>query len=169
MSPRVVKRKFHELSKTFQTVLERKGYGRVGTFRDEAVPTRDYSVREWAGTAAAAAGEPFAGDTHPSAQGSAAAALRRATLVIQQCRMGNYEGPAEARLKPDTTYVGCVVFITYVVSVAYVVSAFRRTRSDRRPSVTPRITVRLKPDTADVNVLARILSDGSLRALRSLR
>ena len=44
---------FHELSKAFQTVLERKGYGRVGTFRDEAVPTRYYSVREWAGTAAA--------------------------------------------------------------------------------------------------------------------
>ena len=44
---------FHDLSRTFQTLLDRKGYGRFGTFRDEAVPTRYYAVREWAGTAAA--------------------------------------------------------------------------------------------------------------------
>jgi len=39
------------------------------------------------------------------------------------------------------------------IRTTYVVSAFRRTRSDRRPSVTPRITVRLKPDTTDVFVV----------------
>jgi len=44
---------FHGLTKTFQTIFERMGYGRFGTFRDEAVPTRYYAVREWAGAAAA--------------------------------------------------------------------------------------------------------------------
>ena len=44
---------FHDLSKAFQTILERKGYGGFGTFRDEAVPTRYYAVRLWSGAAAA--------------------------------------------------------------------------------------------------------------------
>ena len=44
---------FHDLSKAFQTILERKGYGGFGTFRDEAVPTRYYAVRQWSGAAAA--------------------------------------------------------------------------------------------------------------------
>ena len=44
---------FHDLSKAFQTILERKGYGSGGTFRDEAVPTRYYAIRQWSDTAAA--------------------------------------------------------------------------------------------------------------------
>ena len=44
---------FHDLSAMFQTIFERRGYGHFGTFRDEAVPTRYYAVRQWAGTAAA--------------------------------------------------------------------------------------------------------------------
>jgi len=44
---------FHNLSNTFQALFGRKGYGRFETFRDEGVPTRYYSVREWSGTAAA--------------------------------------------------------------------------------------------------------------------
>jgi len=44
---------FHELSKTLRTILESRGYGRFATFRDEAVPTRYYAVRQWDSTAAA--------------------------------------------------------------------------------------------------------------------
>jgi cytidine deaminase len=65
-----------DLSTTLQAILERNGYGRNETFRDEAVPTRYYAVRQWADAAAA---EACHGDLE--VQGLAAKLYRIARVV----------------------------------------------------------------------------------------
>jgi len=44
---------FLELAREFEAVLARKGYGRAEAIRDEALPSRYYSVRHWTSAGAA--------------------------------------------------------------------------------------------------------------------
>ena len=74
---------FHDLSKAFQALLERKGYGRFETFRDEAVPTRYYAVRQWSGTAAA---ETCHGDVEVQGLTSKLYKIARVTHVVNGVR-----------------------------------------------------------------------------------
>jgi cytidine deaminase len=74
---------FHNLSNAFQALFGRKGYGRFETFRDEGVPTRYYSVREWSGTAAA---ETCHGDIEVQGLTSKLYRIARVTHVVNGVR-----------------------------------------------------------------------------------
>jgi cytidine deaminase len=91
---------FHDLSKTFQTILERKGYGLFGVFRDEAVPTRYYAVRQWAGVTAA---ETCHGDVEVQGLTSKLYTIARVTHVVNGVRR-----PVPMRLMLDDRRTGGV-------------------------------------------------------------
>jgi len=91
---------FHDLSKAFQTILERKGYGLFGMFRDEAVPTRYYAVRQWAGVTAA---ETCHGDVEVQGLTSKLYTMARVTHVVNGVRR-----PDPLRLMLDDRRTGGV-------------------------------------------------------------
>jgi cytidine deaminase len=91
---------FHDLSKAFQTILERKGYGGFATFRDEAVPTRYYAVRQWSGAAAA---QTCHGDVEVQGLTSKLYKIARVTHVVNGARR-----PDPLRLMLDDRRTGGV-------------------------------------------------------------
>ena len=127
----------HDLSKTFQTILERKGYGRLGTFRDEALPTRYYAVRQWAGATAAATCH---GDVDVQGLTSRLYKIARVTHVVNGVRR-----PDPLRLMLDDRRTGGV-------------------EPDRRTGFDRRVADRTSPEGERRNHRDRRLGPRRLRA-----
>lgn len=137
---------FHDLSKTFQMILARKGYGRAETFRDEAVPTRYYTVRQWASAAAA---ETCHGDVEVQRATSKLYTIARVTHVVNGVRR-----PDPLRLMLDDRRTGGVepdrrTGFDRRVADRGAPEGDRRNHRDRR--LGPR---RLRASAGDVNLVA---------------
>jgi cytidine deaminase len=74
---------FQALTKTFETIFEQKGYGRVEAIRDEAIPSRYYTVRHWNSAVAA---EQCHGDVDVQALTSKLYKIARVTHVVNGAR-----------------------------------------------------------------------------------
>ena len=137
---------FHGLSKIFQTLLERKGYGSAETFRDETVPTRYYTVRRWTDAAAA---ETCHGDADVQRLTSKLYKIARVTHVVNGVRRQD-----SSRLMMDDRRTGGVEpdrrtgFDRRVADSGYS-EGERRQRRDRR--LGPR---RLATSSGGINLVA---------------
>jgi cytidine deaminase len=137
---------FHDVSKRLQTILERKGYGRAETFRDEAVPTRYYVVRRWAGVIEA---ESCHGDIEVQGLTSKLHTIARVTHVVNGVRR-----PDPLRLMLDDRRTGGVepdrrTGFDRRVADRGTAEGERRSHRDRR--LGPR---RLGASAGDINLVA---------------
>jgi cytidine deaminase len=89
-----------DLSRTLRAIIERKGYGLFGIFRDEAIPTRFYAVHQWV---AATAAETCHGDVDVQGPTSKLYKIARVTHVVNGVRR-----PDPLRLMLDDRRTGGV-------------------------------------------------------------
>ena len=137
---------FHDLSRAFQTLIERKGYGLFGIFRDEAVPTRYYAVRQWASVTAA---ESCYGDVEMQGLTSKLYQIARMTHVVNGVRR-----PDPLRLMLDDRRTGGMepdrrTGFERRVADRGTAEGERRSHRDRR--LGPR---RLRASAGDINLVA---------------
>lgn len=136
---------FHALSRTFQAILERKGYGRAEVFRDEGVPTRFYAVRHWV---TAAAAERCHGDVEVQGLTATLYKIARVTHVVNGVRR-----PDPPRLALDDRRAGVEpdrrTGFDRRVADSGRPAGERRRRRDRR--LGPR---RLREHAGDLNLVA---------------
>jgi cytidine deaminase len=89
---------FRDLSATYQTILDLKGYGSAETIRDEAVPGRYYAVRHWANAMAA---ERCHGDVEVQRLAARLHTIARVTHVVNGARR-----PDQFRVMTDERRIG---------------------------------------------------------------